>query len=32
MLDFVNYFIIAVGDPNSWRLGRIDETDTETAV
>ncbi|XP_065362766.1 blood vessel epicardial substance isoform X2 [Calliphora vicina] len=23
---------LQVGDPNSWRLGRIDETDTETAV
>jgi len=24
--------LIAAGDPNSWRLGRIDETDHETAV
>jgi len=24
--------LISAGDPNSWRLGRIDETDHETAV
>ena len=31
---FTNYIknCFAAGDPNSWRLGRIDETDHETAV
>lgn len=25
-------FIAAAGDPNAWRLGRIEETDHETPV
>lgn len=26
------YYIAAAGDPNAWRLGRIEETDHETPV
>ncbi|XP_019893344.1 blood vessel epicardial substance isoform X2 [Musca domestica] len=31
-LPRISRYYESVGDPNSWRLGRIDETDTETAV
>ncbi|XP_059222238.1 blood vessel epicardial substance isoform X2 [Stomoxys calcitrans] len=31
-LPRISKYYESVGDPNSWRLGRIDETDTETAV
>lgn len=30
--SFFFYLHLLAGDPNSWRLGRIDETDHETAV
>lgn len=30
--NFNNSFSLAAGDPNAWRLGRIEEADHETAV
>lgn len=32
LINFKNLLIFLVGDPNAWRLGRIEETDHETAV
>lgn len=29
---YLCYYVAAAGDPNAWRLGRIEETDHETPV